>query len=208
MRYPAILGRQGQCLGLGMMVAGLVLAAAAAEALPIDEANPNLTTAYEALLQLPLTLDPDEALLESGEAITENTISMTSLTPPSLWWQQEQTSTSLGAPQLLNTWVAFRGSPQQPRRIDLVVNAQIWEALSYLEHYVLVNQFGTSAKSFGYNLRVFAGRNLVGANVCDFSAYSDLETLNHNQWPDTDLIATVPCTIVLDYLGRSNVRGR
>lgn len=88
----------------------------------LDRANPAYFPGYEELLQLPLVLEPDEELL-AEEVITDSTISTTSLTPPSLWWQQEQTSLSLGAPQqLLNTWIAFQGSSQEPRRIDLVIN--------------------------------------------------------------------------------------
>lgn len=186
-------------LAIGLTYLGLTSAPALAQA------NFPSSPSYEDLVQLPLTVDPDEALLASGQVITETTISMTSLTPPSLWWQQEQTSTRFGAPQLLNTWIAFSGSPQQPRRIDIVVNPQIWEALTYLERYVLLNQFGTSAKSFGYSLRVFASGRLVGLNLCDFSADAPPLDPDTVRWPEPDLVEEVSCTVVLDYLGRNEL---
>ena len=58
--------------------------------------------------------------------ITENTISQTGLTNPSLWWASER----FGG-QLLDTWLVC----QDERRVTIIVNRQVWTLLDYLERY-------------------------------------------------------------------------
>ncbi len=96
------------------------------------------------------TLDP-KLLRENpkaikGDIITDNTISPTGITIPSLWWTKEQI-----APKMLIDWFAYPNKHQ----VDLVVNRQLWGLQSYIERYSFVNKFGAVAREFGYNVRVF-----------------------------------------------------
>lgn len=82
---------------------------------------------------------------------------------PNLWWAREQFDNF--ASKLVNNWFIY---PQQ-KQIDLVVNRQVWLVLNYIEHYRFVNQFGTVARAYGYNLRVFnQQRQCLATYSCDF----------------------------------------
>lgn len=115
------------------------------------------------------TVSPSPALeastLDQNTAVaTESTISQDGLTPPSLWWTQDQ----FGG-QLLETWSTRPGNARVPDRVDLVINEQIWDGLTYLERYAFVNQFGTAASDFGYNTRVVTNQgNRLAAYTCTF----------------------------------------
>jgi len=98
--------------------------------------------------------------------VTANTVSQSDLTIPSLWWAQKQFG---GA--LLTYWVAYSGTDGAPRRVDLLVDQQVWNATSYIDRYAFITQMGKTAKDFSYNLRVFTWHgDLLGAYICDFSA--------------------------------------
>lgn len=68
---------------------------------------------------------------------------------PSLWWARQQFDPFGG--RLVSDW----SSNPKIRQIDLTVNWQLWTLLDYLARYRFVNQFGTVARQYGYNLRVF-----------------------------------------------------
>jgi hypothetical protein len=100
---------------------------------------------------------PSDAPLElsflnkpNGVVITSDTIAPQGLTIPSFWWAK-QTSEK----KLLDNWIAYPASQQEPPRVDLIVNQQVWSLLDYLERYKFVNQMGIVARNFGYNIRVF-----------------------------------------------------
>ena len=57
--------------------------------------------------------------------------------------------------KLLDNWIAYPPSGKEPARVDLVVNQQIWSLLDYFERYNFVNQMGSLARSYNYNVRVF-----------------------------------------------------
>lgn len=100
----------------------------------------------------------------SPNVIRRDTISQTQLTDPSLWWGADRFGE-----KLLETWLAY---PQQ-KRIDLVVNAQFWGLLDYLERYEFINHMGAIARSSHYNLRVFDRQQpdlVLGAYTCIFQA--------------------------------------
>ena len=82
--------------------------------------------------------------------ITSSTISLSGLTPPSLWWTDQQ----FGG-KTLRGWIAYPGTDTLPPRVDLVVNRQLWGLSDYLERYSFVHHFGRAAQSFGYTIRVF-----------------------------------------------------
>jgi hypothetical protein len=100
----------------------------------------------------------------SGEAITDKTISETGLTIPSLWWAKEQFDPFGG--RLINHWLADRNQ----RRIDMIVNRQLWSLLDYGKRYRLINQFGTVAREYQYDLRVFnQQKKCLATYTCNFS---------------------------------------
>lgn len=80
---------------------------------------------------------------------TERTISIASITLPSLWWARQQFDPFGG--RLINNWLAYPESKQ----INLTVNWQLWTLLDYLGRYRFVNQFGTVARRYGYELHIF-----------------------------------------------------
>ena len=84
------------------------------------------------------------------DVITSATISLSGLTPPSLWWTDQQ----FGG-KTLKGWIAYPGTETLPPRVDLVVNRQLWGLSDYLERYSFVHHFGRAAQSFGYTIRVF-----------------------------------------------------
>ena len=90
-----------------------------------------------------------DAPLPGRDLITANTISATEVAIPSLWWAKEQFNEVGG--KLINNWIAY----QDEKRIDMVVNAQLWTLLDYLGRYRFVNNFGTVARDYEYDVRVF-----------------------------------------------------
>lgn len=120
---------------------------------------------------IPPPIEPplDLTLLQPGAdpaargILTATTISQEGLTIPSLWWVREQ----FGG-KLLDNWLAYPENADRPNRVDLIVNRQIWSLLDYLERYRFVNQFGITAKDYGYNTRVFNRQGtLLAAYTCE-----------------------------------------
>ncbi|MGK7876122.1 MAG: hypothetical protein AB4426_23345 [Xenococcaceae cyanobacterium] len=121
---------------------------------------------------LPVSCDSppldSELLKENGQiaesVITNQTISETGITIPSLWWTKEQFDPFGG--KLIDNWLAY----QHERRIDIVVNRQLWSLLNYMERYRFVNKFGTVAREHNYNLRVFnQQKKCLATYTCNFS---------------------------------------
>ena len=79
----------------------------------------------------------------------ERTSSFAGITLPSLWWAIQQFDPFEG--RLINNWLAYPESKQ----INLTVNWQLWTLLDYLGRYRFVNQFGTVARKYGYELHIF-----------------------------------------------------
>ncbi|MDY7016074.1 MAG: hypothetical protein SVX43_21250 [Cyanobacteriota bacterium] len=95
--------------------------------------------------------------------VTAYTFSQDEMTLPSLWWAQEQ----FGEGKLLANWIA---RPSE-KRIDLIVNWQLWSVLSYVERYSFVHHFGTVARQYGYQLKVFnQRRECLALYTCDSNA--------------------------------------
>ncbi len=149
------------------------------------------------LFLLDPNIDPD-----TYGVITNRTVSQTSLTTPSLWWTQEQ----FGG-KLLENWLAYPGSEDDPRRVDLVVDRQLWSLSNYLERYTFVNRFGTAAKSFGYSIRVFNDQGSpLATYICDFPTSLPTE----RAIADAGAIDThdLSCDVSLDSSGAGALRGR
>jgi hypothetical protein len=132
---------------------------------------PELTLAQTSSAPTP-SLEPlDTKLLEQqtlppgSDWVTASTISPTSLTDPSLWWAEEQFNEFDG--KLIQNWIAYR----EKKRVDLVVNRQLWTLLDYLGRYSFLSRFGAAARDYQYNVRVFNERAaLVATYTCNYSA--------------------------------------
>ena len=93
--------------------------------------------------------------------ITDNTISQTQLTKPSLWWAEDR----FGG-LLLDSWF---GCPNE-RRVYLVVNRQIWTSLNYIERYEFVNHFATYVRPNNYNVVVLNPQQRpLATYICNYS---------------------------------------
>jgi hypothetical protein len=126
-----------------------------------------------------------DTLPTDGSVMTSYSVSQDSMTIPSLWWVQRQ----FGG-KLLDRWQAFSGKDGTPPRVELVVNEQIWSIYTYLERYTFLNQFGTAAKAFGYNTRIFNHEGeFLAAYLCNFSNGSPA------------------CRVFLDSSGRGGLQG-
>jgi len=80
--------------------------------------------------------------------IGEQNIALSGVVVPSLWWAREQFDPFGG--RLIDDWL----EDHQLKQIDLVVNWQLWTLLDYLDRYRLINQLGTVAREYDYNLRI------------------------------------------------------
>jgi hypothetical protein len=129
--------------------------------LPIPKASAqNIPKPSDAPLELNLLAKPDKSV------VTANTINLRGLTVPSLWWTKANTEN-----KLLDNWIAYPATQQEPARVDVLVNQQVWSLLDYLERYDFVNRLGTLARSYGYNVRVFNYQQEALANyTCSFDS--------------------------------------
>lgn len=117
------------------------------------------------LCELPLKI-PSPTQVPPG-VVTEKTISMKGLALPSLWWDTEQFDPFEG--QLVSGWRAY----PEDQRIDLVVNRQLWSLMDFLQRYRYVNQLGTVARGYQYDLRILATPNrCLATYVCQLESNS------------------------------------
>lgn len=154
------------------------------------------------LYPLELHLLSPDVDLSAHHVVTNTTISQAGLTPPSLWWTDDQ----FGG-KLLEHWLAYTGTDGTPRRVDLVVDRQLWGLYTYLQRYTFVNHFGTAAKDFGYSVRVFNDQGApLAVYLCDFPPLSpeDVERINAQGLDTTD----IRCNVGLESSGAGALRGR
>lgn len=106
----------------------------------------------------------------SQPGITETSISQDGLTRPSLWWIQDQIAAqNKYSAKLIDNWLACN-PPNQPNRVDVLVNSQLWSSLDFFDRYEFINRFGSVATGFGYNLRVVNPEgNLLAAYTCSYA---------------------------------------
>ena len=91
----------------------------------------------------------DFKLINNNYVASQKTLSLASLNLPSLWWARQQFDPFGG--RLINNWLAY----PEIKQIQLTVNWQLWTLLDYLGRYRFVNQFGTVARRYGYELHIF-----------------------------------------------------
>ena len=131
---------------------------------------PQVTSAQTSSVPAPSFEPLDTKLLEQktrppgSDWVTANTISTTNLTDPSLWWAEEQFNEFDG--KLIQNWIAYRDK----KRVDLVVNRQLWSILDYLGRYSFLSRYGAAARDYQYNVRVFNERTaLLATYTCNYS---------------------------------------
>lgn len=168
-----------------LLVIGLGIGVGLSDGKPAQAVDPDMIDLLTRPLETALP-EPCRSRIDL-EVVTRQTICQkgaveTGLTDPSLWWTQEQFGEGI-----FQNWFAFPGAAGSLGRIDLLVNQEVWNGTNYLDRYVLINQFGTIAQQFGYNIRVFnPGGELLGAYLCQRKA---------------------DCQIFLNPFGRSALRG-
>lgn len=148
---------------------------------PISAQTSPIPKPSDAPLEISL-LEPEAPPAKPG-VVTDRTISQNGITTPSLWWAEEQFDEFGG--KLLTHWIAY----QDEKRVDLVVSPQPWTLLDYLGRYRFVNQFGTVARDYGYNVRVFnpQGERLA-TYTCDYSqTLPECEIIIPESWGQNSL---------------------
>lgn len=175
-------------LVLGLWSGAVVGKQGLAQNLP--EVNPNLILA-------PVELEWLNATVVEGDRpiVTSAMVSLSGLTPPSLWWTQQP----LGG-KLLRGWIAYPETETQSAYVDLVVNRQLWNVSDYLERYSFVHHFGQSAQSFGYVMRVF---NDVGQYLAVYPCVDAPATASQRPDPlgQQTEIRRQTCSVILNSSG-------
>lgn len=128
------------------------------------------------------TLDPAKTpfsseMLERGmcsptvTGITDTTIQQAELTEPSLWWIRDQLAAqNKYGDRLVDGWLACSGT-EEPSRVDVMVNSQLWSLLDFFDRFEFVKKFGTATTGYGYNLRVFDPQgSMLAAYTCNFNS--------------------------------------
>ncbi|WP_088428883.1 hypothetical protein [Halomicronema hongdechloris] len=130
--------------------------------------------------------------------VDEDTLSLTTMTRPSLWWRRDQLPSRLGGDRLIEGWTAYHLVDPTMQVIDIDINGQGWRILTLAERYGLLTQFGSAAKAYGYNVRLYRGsdqfRERLALYVCDFSHTPELEGQTST---DSDATAQIPCNAEL-----------
>jgi len=139
----------------------------------------------------------DLAILTPGACtvngvITSKTICQNSITIPSLWWLEEQYRQLNG--KLVNTWLAYPDAIGTSRRVDLVVNQQVWSLLDYLERYKFIDWFGTTARDYGFSTRVF---NSQGRMLAAYTCAGQPASSTAGDLPN--------CSLLVNTLGRNGL---
>ncbi|HEY9298352.1 MAG TPA: hypothetical protein VIQ31_18750 [Phormidium sp.] len=105
--------------------------------------------------------------------VTENEISQTQITQPSIWWAKQRFGTLL-----LDYWFTCPAK----QRVYLIVNRQIWNSLNYIDRYEFVNHFGIYSRRDRYNLEVLNPQlEPLATYKCDYN----LNPISCNLWVES-----------------------
>ncbi|PSB03991.1 hypothetical protein [Merismopedia glauca] len=132
---------------------------------------PGLTQIAPEASEKPLEINllQTDSSVNRKDVLRGDRISATTIQVPSLWWTKEQFDPFSG--RLINNWLIYTQAQGLERRVDILVNFQLWGLLDYIERYTLVNKFGTVGREYGYNIRVFNGqKELLAAYTCNLPA--------------------------------------
>jgi hypothetical protein len=122
--------------------------------------------------QTPAVCELNYSLLKSADLgkdrniVTADTVSPLGSTIPSLWWTNEQFPA-----KLVTNWIANNSQKQ----IYLLVNAQSWNILDYVDRYRTIDKFGRAAQDYGYNLKICNSQKVILADyTCDSAGASSI----------------------------------
>lgn len=141
--------------------------------------SPQLNQTFCQLLVFPTSTranadDFNQRLVNESLSSDSRRASAEIMTLPSLWWNRDSLTPRLGGRRLVQSWISYQIKDSATPVVDVVINPQMWSVLTYNERFAVLNQFGTAARDFGYNLRFFQGNarsyRMVGLYACDFSA--------------------------------------
>jgi hypothetical protein len=122
-------------------------------------AQPTIAPDTPEICEVNFNLLKSDRRSEQDNIITADTASAKGMTLPSLWWTSEQLP-----PKLVTNWIANR----QQKQVYLLVNAQYWNLLDYLDRYQTIDRFGRVAQGYGYNLKLCSSQKVVLAQYhCD-----------------------------------------
>ncbi|MBE7380644.1 MAG: hypothetical protein F6J95_004465 [Leptolyngbya sp. SIO1E4] len=172
-----------------------------------DDVTEAAPTAAEALMQklqdvpsiYELGLDYLSDQDSAWPTITQADTSPVQMTLPSLWWSRDQLPNrwssftsgqrfiQLDGYRLIRGWNAFHSLSGESYIIDLQVDPQYWNRLEYAQKYAILNQFGTIAMGYGYQVRIFSSISLVGLHTCDFSRVPALASYPSTEVPVPEL---------------------
>jgi hypothetical protein len=144
---------------------------------------------------------------------------------PSLWWIREQFEAKDELiRKLIQSWTVAEGTDGKPGQVNYVVNRQMWTLLDYVERYTFLNDFGTAARDYGFNVVVSANglKAPLGSYVCNYTALELAElnlaktlksieiarTATTAVTPVFVSVSSPPCQILLDSGGKGSLRGR
>jgi hypothetical protein len=130
--------------------------------------SPVLSQNIPEALQQPIEIEllQPNSSTSRKDVLRGDRISATVIQVPSLWWTREQFDPFSG--RLISNWLIYTQEQGLKRRVDILVNFQLWGLLDYIERYTLVNKFGTIGRDYGYNIRVFNSRKeLLAAYTCN-----------------------------------------
>jgi hypothetical protein len=177
---------------------------------PVEPPASLATQYFEQLKQVPSTYEIGVRYL--GEAspdwpeVTHRDTSLYNATNPSLWWTRDQLANrwrtasnsiiQIDNYRLIRGWNSFHSQTSDTFIIDIQVDPQYWDRLSYLQQYGILNQMGTTGMSYGYHVRVYRAVSLIGIHACDFSGVPELANGPRKEVPVTDL-ADVPCAAAI-----------
>ncbi|MGG6238010.1 hypothetical protein ACQ4N7_05165 [Nodosilinea sp. AN01ver1] len=141
------------------------------------ERSPQIHQTFCELLVFPTATLPNgdtftDRIVDGSLSSDSRQASADTMTLPSLWWNRDSLTSHLGGRRLVDSWISYQIKDSGTTVVDVIVNPQMWSVLTYNERYAVLNQFGTAARDFGYNVRFFQGNSrnyrMMGIYACDF----------------------------------------
>jgi len=136
--------------------------------------DPDTAALFETLRQFPLPSGQTSDFyrrVDLDNLITDEAVSSTAMTLPSLWFSRDGLPPQLGSNRLIRSWLAYQSDNDGFAAVDVVVNSQIWRALTYGERFAVLTRFAATTEAYGYNLRLLRGNTfnlqIVGIYACN-----------------------------------------
>ena len=211
--------RRFKTIGLSSALVGALSLSFAKPALSLyvsldEDTTQRIESSLVDLSEFPLATTPAGGVLVASS----EQLSQTEISRPSLSWIQDQVGRRYGSDRLVVQWQAYQVVAKSAAYVDVIVDEQIWELLSYFERYAFISQFGTTAKQYGYHLRVFHTGDLLnyrdqqdsgssrlvllrGAHVCNFANV----VIDPSNPVEPGAASEILCEIVLNDANRREV---